>query len=219
MQNNLLVLPRIKPSIRDVVSLSLLLVIGGCSGRPPAVQAPDWDATAMTEQVFTEHDKDGDGTLSEEELSAVPGLGYCLPVTDADGDRKLSKSEVTDRIKLYEEMRTGAVSFRMQILYRGRPLPGAQVKLTPEPFVASVLTPATGVTGRDGWVRPATPEFASDPAMQVGFYRIEVTSPHVEISEDYNVNTVIGVEVSAVTDLRGDPVFEVGKKRRKKQGK
>ncbi|MEO2047211.1 MAG: hypothetical protein ABGX16_11635 [Pirellulales bacterium] len=188
------------------MTASLLLLLVGCSGAPSRVAAPEWEPEQIADQAIATLDKDGDGLLSTRELAAAPGLKYCADQLDQDGDQQLTRDEIRDRIKLYEDLRVGYTTFMCRVLYKGRPLPGALVKLIPEPFLGSIVEPAQGTTGRSGQVQLVA-ESSDMPVMRIGMYRVEITSSRVKIPEKYNKLSTLGVEVSGVTDPNGQPVF------------
>ena len=193
---------------RRLLVAALIVVAGGCSAAPSRVSAPDWDPDESADQAIADLDKDGDGLLSMEELSAAPGLKYCVEELDTDRDKKLSREEIYARIKLYQDMRGGLASFTCKVTLNGRPLGNATVRLVPEPFLGDVIEPAVGTTTRSGHAQP-TAESADVAATRIGMYRVEITSPDVDIPVRYNTQTTLGVEVAAVTDPKGRAVFRL----------
>ena len=117
-------------------------------------------------------------------------------------DKGVNKAELQDRLQLYKDLRTGLISLGLQITLSGRPLPGAEVVLTPEPFVAEVVQPASGTTDRYGMVYP-TSDTAEVPGIQPGFYRIEIKSPHIKSEKAMQAAKSHGVEASPVSDGEG----------------
>jgi len=167
----------------------------------------------MAKRAIVELDKDGDGKLSMEELDAAPGLKYCAKQLDTDGDGSLSQDEIKARISLYQKMKVGLTAFECTVLYNKRPLVGAKVRLVPEPFLGDVIKPLESVSKKGGQVGFAA-EGINMSVVPIGMYRVEITSTDVEIPDKYNVNTTLGVEVSAVTDPyhQGPVVFQLKKK-------
>lgn len=186
----------------------LVLFAMGCARTPSRIAAPVWDPDGVADRAMKLLDKNGDGKLSDAELEAAPGLKYCAKVLDGpensgDGDGQLSRDEIRNRIQLYRDRKVGYNQFTCTVLYNGRPLSGAEIRLVPEPFLGEGLVePATGQTMEDG--RATLDVGAKElkmPVVRIGMYRVEVTSAQVRIPPKYNTETTLGVEVPPVTDL------------------
>ena len=187
-----------------------MVVLCGCLGGQSRIAAASWDPDSAADQAMKELDKDGDGQLSAEELDAAPGLKYCVKQIDADKNGKLSREEVYDRVKLYQDMRVGLMAFTCQVRYKGKPLANATVRLVPEPFLGGVAKPSSGTTTRQGHAQLKA-EGEDVPAAAIGMFRVEITSPDVQIPAQYNTKTTLGVEVSPVTNpyQTGPIVFDL----------
>ena len=124
---------------------------------------------------------------------------YGARFIDINGDGKLSSDELIDRFKKYRDRRLGLTSKEFRVTYNGRPLVGAEIRLVPEFFLADIIEPAIGMTINQGIVRPTV---ADQPmALLVpGYYRVEVTSPTVQLPANLNTTTTVGVEVSPFSD-------------------
>jgi hypothetical protein len=181
----------------------MLVFATGCWG-PKGVAPPDWEPEGMADAAMDRNDKNRDGLLDNEELAAAPGLQAAAVAeggsADLDGDGKLSRDEVRDRIAYYQETAQGMQSQGFEVRLGGRPLAGAQVEMTPEPFLAHVLESARGTTREDGWALPAVrgidvPGVA--PGVQPGMYRIVVTGPS-QIPQKYTSSetTPLGMEIT-----------------------
>ncbi|WP_148074640.1 EF-hand domain-containing protein [Bythopirellula goksoeyrii] len=155
----------------------------------------------MANKAISEFDKNGDSKLSEEELSSAPGLKYCSKQLDSegDGDGSLNSEEIASRISQYVKMRVGLTPFDCKILLNKRPLVGAKVRLIPESFLVEALDSLEGTSNEGGLVQ-FTPEDINMSVVPPGMYRVEVTSSELEIPEEYNVKTTLGVEVSSIPD-------------------
>ncbi|MEM9658969.1 MAG: EF-hand domain-containing protein, partial [Planctomycetota bacterium] len=166
----------------------------------------------MAAAAMEQADSNGDGFLSEEELTAsAPGLGYNLEAIDTDGDGQLSMEEIAARIKEYRDMGVGLASTTCLVTLKGRPLPNATVKFIPEPFLGDIVEPATGTTTIDGLVRMKA-DGSDVKAVRVGMYRVEITDPRGKVPAKYNTETEQGIEVSGMTDPNrniGNPHFDL----------
>ncbi len=175
------------------------LSLAGCSGGPSRLTAPSWDAESMSEQAIVDFDKDADGLLSTEELDAAPGLKYNARQLDTDRDGLLSREEIQARIARYQKMGVGLTPFSCNVLLNNRPLVGAKVRLVPESFLGEVVQPQESVSKERGMVT-FTAEGVNMSVVPVCMYRVEITSSEVSLPAKYNTATILGVEVSAMTD-------------------
>ena len=176
-----------------VVVLSLA---AGCFGNTsPRIRAPKWTPQVSADSAM-EMDSDSDGLLAASELKQSPGLKAALPNLDVDGDHKLSRDELIQRLEDYAQNRTGLMEFRCLVRFKGRPLPEAKVRLIPERFIEDVVVPASGTTGADGQVALAA-EDQLEPFMRPGIYRVEITSASVKIPAKYNTETTLGIAVDS----------------------
>ena len=184
-----------------VQALLLLAIAGGCSGRPGRVATPGVDAGEAAQAAIELYDKNGNGALDGDELSASPALMNALPSYDSDKDGLLSKAELVDGMQRWSQRGIGALSLPFIVRLNGRPLEGAQIKLIPEPFLADAVKPASGISDSAGAGSLSIAEadrpsgFPKNlPVMQPGLYLVEITHPTVAIPPAYNVTTTLGIE-------------------------
>jgi hypothetical protein len=160
------------------------------------VAAPDWDPSGLAEQIITDLDKNGDSQVGADELKAAPGLAAGARLIDVDKNGQLTREEIEARFTEYADRRIGARAHSFQISYKGRPVPDADVVFMPEPILEGLIEPARGKTDSEGLVSPQT-DGIDVPAMRVGYYRVQVTSPKMKIPAKYETeNTPLGTEVS-----------------------
>jgi hypothetical protein len=182
-------------------ALCCWIAVCGCVDRPSRVQAPSWDPSGFADEVIEKLDTSGDGQIDSTELAAAPGLAFGAKAIDTNSDGQLSRDELVERFQSYVKLRIGLTSKEIRFLYKGRPLAGAEVRLVPEFFLEDLLQPATGTTNEGGSV---IPEIENNelrtPLMQSGYYRVEITSPHVTLPPQFNTATTVGVEVAAAAD-------------------
>lgn len=176
------------------VSAFTLAGITGCGSRPPRAAAPDWSPSDMAQAAITQLDASGDSVIDRKEVAASPGLLDAFETLDADGSDSLSAAEIEERFKLYDKLKTAFVKTTIQVKLNGRPLNGVLVKLIPEDFQGDALSPAVGTTNQVGQVSPRT-EGKSFPAMQPGFYRVELYEDEAA-SKPIEVKTPLGLESS-----------------------
>lgn len=182
----------------------LVLLAAGCSGRPGAIRPPDVDADGAAAQAVELHDRNGDGRLSKEEWSASPELVAVAPAYDTNGDGNLDLDEITNGFAGWAQSGVGARAVPFVIVWNGRPLAGATVRLVPAPYFDDALKGAAGEAGPGGagqlnMAPEDRPPNAPDiPLMQPGLYRVEITHPSVKLPEKYNSGTTLGIEISAI---------------------
>ena len=194
---------------RVLFHLLIVATLLGCHSRPARIAPPDWEPKILAARIMSELDANQDGALDDSELEKAPGLKAGKEPLDTNQDSRVDEVELTARFELYQGQRTGLQSKSLEFVYRGRPLAGATVRLVPEPFLEGVIEPAEGQTNLSGVATPRT-AVEDIPAVRVGYYRVQVTSDRVRIPEKYNQSTVLGVEVSPVSDGRDHNVrFEL----------
>ena len=111
----------------------------------------------------------------------------------------MSADELQARFEKFEAAGVAVRTPSYVVMYRGRPLAEADVKFIPEPFLEDVIEPAHGKSEADGSVLPTGP-IEGVVGMRPGYYRVEVTSPHVELPAKFNSATTLGVEVPLPMD-------------------
>ncbi|MFO0912761.1 MAG: EF-hand domain-containing protein [Pirellulales bacterium] len=187
-----------------VIGVSILLGTAGCPSRQATVEAPPVSPTSAAAKAIELYDADKDGALSKKELDKVPGILAAFDRYDLDKDKKVSQQEIADRLQKFVDNQLGLLSFVCQVNSSGRPLPGAQVRFVPEPFMEGMIKPAVGETGETGAAQmsldPAdpSPDLPLGLGLQWGIYKIQVTHPSAQIAEKYNTQTELGVEVSPI---------------------
>lgn len=165
--------------IAGCISVAILPVLIGCSSRPARVGVPAYDPNQIGVQAVELFDRDGDGSLSAEELRHVKSLESAIERVDANGDKKITSEEIAARIRHYQEHRAGLLSVYCTLTKGGRPLRGAKVTYEPEKFMGDTVEPAYGATDDSGrtLVSIAREHLPSPSVTGVrpGFYRIRVT--------------------------------------------
>ncbi len=195
-----------KKNARFVSSLmvpSLLALLVGCGGGQSRVYPPDIDPGDAAELAMELYDTNGDGFVAGEELEKAPGLNAAMATLDTDKDGKVSEDEVAARIRVWQGTNVGITSIVCTVLIDGKPLEGATVTFDPEEFLGSDIQEAVGISGPLGDFYPSIPDGKSPNAdvygIQFGLFKVRVSKVvggKETIPEKYNVNTVLGQEVS-----------------------
>jgi hypothetical protein len=186
--------------------VALVLAACGCNGGPGRIATPDVDAATAAAQAIELFDKNADARLDANELAACQSLNAALPTYDGDKDGALTEAEIAAGIGRWAAAGLGAIPLPFQVTLDGKPLAGAQLKLTPAPFLGDAVKPALGESDATGGGtftmapedRPANVP-ASLPVMQPGLYRVEITHPTVRIPAKYNAESTLGVESAAAS--------------------
>lgn len=178
--------------------------LSACNFGPSAVRQPTINAANAGSTAIETFDKNGDGKLSGDELDSVPGLKAALARIDKDGDKAITAAEISERVNVWQQMRTGLTAFEFVVTLDGTPLSDATVTFQPEAFLGDSLKAAVAVTngyGRGGATIPKDqrPDPTWPPGVQIGLYRVQVSkivNGKETIPAKYNGNTVLGQEVA-----------------------
>jgi len=188
---------RLAPTAGVVAALALLTGCGGGGTNPNAPALPSYDADALAAAAIQHLDKNGSGTAEDAELDAAPGLKLALGEIDANKDEKLSADELKARFARYADGAAGGglAAVSCTVYLDNAPVPNATVRFEPEPFMASVLKPATGTTDAQGFVNVKV-DGSADYGVFPGVYRIVVTRDGgKDLPARYNTKTTLGREV------------------------
>jgi hypothetical protein len=175
-------------------------LVAGCGGGPAAIETPPWDPSGLADQILSQLDKNGDGKVASDELTASPGLTAGIKYIDADNDGQLTRAEIEARFQKYAEVGSGLRAPRFIVTYRNRPVGDATLDFIPEPWLEGVIEPAHGTTDANGEVYPVS-EGADVPGMRLGYYRVKVVSSKTKVPDKYMADaTPLGAEVSLGDD-------------------
>ncbi len=176
------------------MALAGLMCSLGCSRGP---KTPDWNPNKAADACMQEYDTDRDGFLDKTEIAASASLKGAARNLDTDGDKKLSRDEIFERIATYQ-----AIDLNMQALVevtvKNQKLLDAEIEFVPEDFLASFIEPAFGSSDPELGVANMTSEGAPFDSVHVGLYRVKITSPSAQVRKEYNEETTLGCEVSPV---------------------
>ena len=180
----------------------LVTPLVGCGG-PSSITSTQVDPGRAGAKAMELYDTDGDGFVAGEELEKAPGLKAALGKLDTNKDGKVSAEEVSARVKMWQQMKIGIMSFNITITLDGQPLEGAQVTLDPDEFQEGAILAGVGTTSY-GECRPMIPKENRPnadwpPGMQAGIFKVRVSKVvdgQETIPSRYNTETTLGVEVA-----------------------
>jgi len=193
-----------------VTAIVGLLQLFGCNAQPSRIAGVKIDVQHAAERIMAEYDKDHNGSLSQEELAAVPAINANRKWYDADKDGQISQEELRKGLRDIFNPKDGLLSVACEVTRNGQPLTGAVVKFIPMPELDGAIPPASGITDTQGSAflnladedRPKnTP--SRIPVVRPGLYLVEVTHDQLKIPEEYNSKTKLGKEVSGFTTAGG----------------
>jgi len=193
----------------------VLLLVCGCDASPPRVALPPFDAKAAARQAMSLYDRDNNGELAGEELTAAAALNSALSFYDPNGDKRVTTDELAARLQQLLDSKIGLLTFTCRVTRAGQPLVGATVTLRPEAYLATTLLPATGVTDAKGNAQLAIADVLLPEtewglnAVRPGLYRVEITHPTIPLAEQFNRSTMLGQEIAGDSLVGRDIVFAV----------
>jgi hypothetical protein len=173
-----------------MTALEYLLLVAAATGcsRSATEHISTFDPTAAATRALEQYDRNKDHTLSAQELKASAALNASAALMDKNRDGSLSEDEIRDRFRTHESL-AGKFLFQVSVLLKGKPLEGAEVTFTPEPFMGEGLQSYTGTTGANGLCSLKGREFKT-LGIPNGFYQIRV------IQVDHGIDVVRGGEIA-----------------------
>lgn len=188
------------PQVITVVTLTWMLA--GCSGKASRVAAPDVSPSGAATKAIEAYDKDGDGAISRDELAACPGMAAARQSYDKDGDGKVTEDEIAARITAWQERKLALTSLSCTVNYKGRPMAGAEVVMTPEAYLGESVKQAHGTTtdAGSGIMAISDDDLPSEhrgiKGVHYGTYKVQITHPDISLPAKYNTETTLGHEVA-----------------------
>jgi hypothetical protein len=173
--------------MKVLVYLLLVAVAIGCS-RSTTQRVSAFDPSAATAKALDQYDRNGDHKLSAQELKASAALSASAARIDKNRDGSLSEDEIRDRFRTHESL-AGKFLFQVSVSAQGKPLSGAAVTFTPEPFMGEGLQSYVGTTGENGMCSLDGREFKT-LGVPNAFYQIRV------IQADQRIDVVRGTEIA-----------------------
>jgi hypothetical protein len=198
-----------------LVLMGALVISQGCQRSPSRVYMPEVNASAAGAKAIEMFDTDKDGKLSGPELERCPGLKAALPRVDRSGQGAVTADMIAARIKAWQNSKRGRSQLACQVLRNGQPLAGAEVKFVPEKFLGANFQTASGTTDQNGIamlnIQPSGKPDEPQGGITVGFYRVEITKPGLNVPAKYNTDTVLGLEdaLDVPEQMEGSVKFEL----------
>jgi hypothetical protein len=191
-----------------LVAMQLAFLIGaGCTSRAPS--KPQLSPAESGAKAIEEYDEDGNGSISEDEAEAAPGLLAAFPKIDSDGDGEVTATEIEDRIVYYQTSTSWVINGTCKVTYKRRPLEGATVVFEPESFLGPSFHPCSGVTDERGEAFITREAADSIAGIYLGFYRVRITKEKDNgkelIPTKYNEETTLGFEAN--NDVPDDAMY------------
>jgi hypothetical protein len=167
----------------------LLLTVAGCVGGSPVTElgrkaSPETQAAG----AIKAYDTDGDGQLSLAELKAAPALLAAAERIDADRDGKVTQHELLARFEAHAKG-SDLIALSVTVFSQKRPLAGARVTLTPEPYSGTGLQSYEGVTTERGSCQ-LQGQRVRMPGLPPGYYDAHIVAPALGIDQ------AVGCEVA-----------------------
>ena len=144
--------------MKQLGCLMMYVLVAGCSLSSGPVVAPSLDPAAMAAEAIREYDADSDGKISSAEAkkSALdPKMGW-----DKDGDGSITEDELRERLERYEALKPGIQAMTCTVIWRNRPLENAKVVFEPEAFLGEAVEAASGTTDESGVAEMVAEEVA-----------------------------------------------------------
>jgi hypothetical protein len=181
-----------------------VLLAGGCTGGPSALEPPSVDPDDAAEQAMELYDKDGDGFLAGAELDAAAGVKAAMETIDTDQDGKATADEISARIEAWGKTGTGLTTCDFRVTLEGKPLEGAKVTFDPEPFLGEEFKAAVGQTNANGDVSVTIPKDQRVPAdappgLYLGLYKVrfsKMVNGAESLPAKFNTETIIGQQIA-----------------------
>jgi hypothetical protein len=176
---------------RQIVSgtfVTLLLATTGCGGSPATELGKKASPEATADAAIKAYDTDRDGELSLVELKAAPALLAAMDRIDTDHNGKVSRGELLARLES-QAKGSDLIAMSVTVLSQKRPLAGAQMTLTPEPFQGTGLQSYEGVTTASGSCQ-LQGQHVKLPGLPPGYYDAHI------VATAQGIDQVVGCEVA-----------------------
>jgi hypothetical protein len=167
--------------------LLFVALLTGCS-RSEADRGIAFDPPAATAKALDQYDQNRDRKLSAQEVKASAALSAGAARIDNNRDGSLSEDELRDRFKTHESL-AGRFLFQVSVAIQGKPLAGAEVTFTPEPFMGEGLQSYTATAGIDGICSLEGCDFYT-LGVPNGFYQIRI------VQTEQGIDFIRGAEIA-----------------------
>lgn len=170
-----------------MIATVLLVIISGCSGSV-ASQLPPIDPVKSASEAMKLYDRDGDGKLVSDELRECPSFVLGLPRIDRNADKAITADEIQSRFVDLDSQSDIKV-IDLSVTFKRKPLGGANVTFTPEPFMGEGLQSYSGMTSEQGRCELVGSE-VDLYGLPVGYYKVGI------VHGGHGINATRGVEVA-----------------------
>jgi hypothetical protein len=181
-----------------IVLMQMLLSNIGCKNRiPSGGDSVKLDAKKSGQTAVRKLDINKDGKLSVTELNNCPGLKAAIPRLTTDAQGYFTANSITQRIEQWQESKYGLLKIVCVVTHNGMPLEDAYVRFIPEDFLGDMIGISSGTTNNEGIVLFIAKFLDTEMVgVPLGFYRVSITKPGLDIPKKYNIETVLGIEVA-----------------------
>lgn len=159
--------------------VAVLLVLAasavyGCStSRDP--QPVRFDPATCARQALERHDADKNGVLSAEEWRSSPGLARAAARVDMNKDGQITPQEIETRLSSYRSQ-SPYVVLMLHVRRQGKPVPGAEVKVLPDPMLGAGFSTYAGTSDDEGRVSVAREDGSLRDVLAPGLYTVDITA-------------------------------------------
>jgi hypothetical protein len=169
------------------MAMILLPLCAGCGGSASS-QLRNYDAPTAAAKALELNDTSGDGKIAADELKSCPALAASIRRIDQDGDGAIAREELQARFEALDAQ-SDLVAVSVTVTSKGRPLPDAQVTLTPAPFMGEGLQNYSGTTDSVGYcfLKGSVMDL---PGIPTGFYEAKI------VHAASNIDAVRGCEIA-----------------------
>jgi len=169
--------------------LVAIFALVGCGPTNKSdIPIPAYDAAASAAAALAQYDKNGNGSIEGAEFDASPGLKQLLASTKPGPEKKLNADDLKKRFEGYVAEKVGAMTVRIRLLDKNKPVPNADLTFMPENFMLGSIPTSTARTNAEGIVFEFNTAERSVPGLPPGVYRVTAST---------HPNAVLGCEVSA----------------------
>lgn len=177
--------------------LSVIALSVSCRRNSIESSKPKIDAQAAAAQAIEMFDNNGDDTLDDQELKQCPGLAEGKNRADTNGDGRLTKDEITQRIEFWNDSRKLLCAPTFEVSINRLFFPDIEVVLEPEPFLKKWLSEARDKTDSTGRVLLSNTDLPN--GLFMGYYRVTASlpaGPRQQLPARYNEKTELGIEIT-----------------------
>jgi hypothetical protein len=192
--------PQVRLAALVAVVACVFFACAGC-GDPASSQLRSSTPAEAAAKVMELHDANKDGKLSADELEASPALVDGMPRIDSNRDGAIAQGEIQARFEAHGNL-SDIIAVQCQVTKGGAPLVGAEVTLTPEPFMGDGLQSYAGTSAEGGEVAIAGVDVPM-PGVPTGYYKVHI------VQQAEGVDAMLGCEVADDTPSANRLAFDV----------